>query len=96
VVVYSRSGVTKNPEVRFSVYYNNDKDILPSRVLKAGAGVYVLDYKNPPWSTLPWADLAGACVDPTDGSSVWIASCYATTAKENNWGIQVGKVCPTC
>jgi hypothetical protein len=96
VVVYSRSGKTLKPEARFSVYYNNDKDILPSRVLKAGDGVYVLDYKNPPWNTLPWADLAGACVDPTDASSVWIATCYATGTKENNWGIYVGKVCPTC
>jgi hypothetical protein len=92
-LVYVRSGATGYPEVRYSVWMNDEDDIRPSRQLKAGEKAYNWTALKPPqYAILPWADIAGICVDPTDDSSVWFATCFATSAKDNNWGTWVGQV----
>jgi hypothetical protein len=35
-IVYSRTGTTIYPEMRYSMYYNNEPDIRPSRLIKNG------------------------------------------------------------
>jgi len=87
VVVYARSGKTLYPEVRFSVYYRNESDIRPSRLLHSGEAPY--DQGNSP---LRWGDCAGASVDPSDDTAIWIAQEYAKA--NGNYGIWVGEVSP--
>jgi hypothetical protein len=100
VVVYSRSGTEGYPQARYSAWPAGDSDISPSRLLKAGDKAYSSAGFDPPgWTlpTLPWADIAGVCVDPVDDTAIWIATCYATGQAKDNWGVWVGKICPrTC
>jgi hypothetical protein len=93
LMVYTRSGETLFPEMRASEWPFNSNDILPSRLMKAGEKPYNFAALTPSkWSSLPWADCAGASVDPSDDSAIWIASCYATSASDNNWAIWVSKI----
>lgn len=89
VMVYSRSGKTVNPEARITARYANGADVLPSAVLKKGESPYTLDPKD---KELPWADCAGACVDPVDDTSIWVATCYASAPGYNNYSVWVGRV----
>ena len=96
-VVYSRSGVSLYPEIRYSAYYANDPDIRPSRLVKAGEDAYAVTYSGYDPPTWAWADLAGASADPADHSAVWLAHEYAvartpTTSPNGNFGVWVGKV----
>jgi hypothetical protein len=98
VLVYARTGQTIYPEVRFSVYLHNESDIRPSRLLKGGDAAYDIpnynDPNNNPILVLPWGDTAGACVDPTDDTAVWVAQEYASATANNNgnYDIWVGRV----
>lgn len=91
VMVYSRSGTTVSPEARISAWQASGPDVLPSRLLRKGEKPYQVSWADP-WGVYPWADLAGASVDPADGRHVWVATCYATGAADNNWGVWVGRV----
>jgi hypothetical protein len=96
VVVYARSGQTLYPEVRFSLYEDTGPDIRPSRLLKAGEATYV---RGSDASPLAWGDTAGASVDPSDDTAIWIAQQYARNpssgpTNNGNWDIWVGKVVP--
>jgi hypothetical protein len=91
VLVYSRTGETIDPEIRFSTWLAGEGDIRPSRLLKAGEAAYALG--APSSTALAWADCAGISVDPADGQGVWFAHCYADTHSSwNNFAIYVGKV----
>ena len=90
VTGYCRSGENIYPEIRASVWPNNGNDILPSRLLKAGEAPYKVSFVD--WQPLPWADCSGAVADPADDNSVWIATSYATSAADNNWGVWVARV----
>lgn len=80
-IVYTRSGITIYPEMRYSAYYTNEQDIRPSRLVKGGEAPYTRD-SNP--AILPWGDTAGASVDPSDDTTIWIAHQYASLNAVNN------------
>ncbi len=102
VIVYSRSGTKLYPEVRFSAYYDEESDIRPSRLLKAGETSFDISVDLPCSSSgttqcLPWGDTAGASVDPSDDTAIWIAQMYARNPKNGatnngNFDVWVGKV----
>jgi hypothetical protein len=92
VLVYSRTGKTIDPEIRFSTWLTGEADIRPSRLLKAGEKPYKLGWAAK-LGPLPWADTGGISVDPFDDDAVWFAHCYADShAADNNYAIYVGKV----
>lgn len=91
VLVYSRTGKTIDPEIRFSTWLHGESDIRPSRLLKSGENPYKLSWASP--GPLPWADTGGISVDPFDDTAVWFAHCYADShSKDGNYAIEVGKV----
>lgn len=96
VIVYARSGTRLFPEVRYSAYLFTETDIRPSRLLKSGEDSYLLDYPDLTGDNeLRWGDTAGASVDPTDDTAIWIAQAYASderTYQVNNWAVWVGKI----
>jgi hypothetical protein len=73
VLVYTRwSNTLQRPqEVRFSVWYHNESDIRPSRLLRAGEAPY------PANAFGAITDTAGIAVDPADDESIWIAHIFA-------------------
>jgi hypothetical protein len=71
VLAYQRSSPDLYPEVRYSVHYANDPDLLPSRLLKAGEG---------PVAKGNQTDLGGIAVDPFDDTAVWMTHAYAAGA----------------
>jgi hypothetical protein len=85
VMVYSRYSIDKpqSQEVRFSVWYQNESDIRPSRRLHAAEAVGA-------WGT----DTAGIAVDPADDNAIWIAHIFAAKNSAGNGyrRIAVGKV----
>lgn len=87
VIIYARIGSTIYPQVRFSVYYHNESDIRPSRLLHDGEAPY-----DQGGSPLRWGDCAGASVDPSDDTAIWVVHEYAKTG--GNYGIWVGEVSP--
>lgn len=98
VVVYSRTGPTIYPEIRYSVWFAEEPDIRPSRLLKAGEAPYFTGSPGSETETIPWADVSGVSVDP-DGDGVWIALCYADGRTDasgkvvsNNYSTWVGRV----
>lgn len=91
VIVYSRTGTTLSPEARISGWLASGADILPSRALKRGERPYKVSWAES-WGVYPWADLAGATVDPVDDEHVWVATCYANSTADNNWAVWVGRV----
>jgi hypothetical protein len=91
VIVYSRTGGTIDPQIRFSTWMHGESDIRPSRLLKAGEKPYKLSWASP--GPLPWADTGGISVDPFDDEAVWFAHCYADShSSDGNYAIYVGKV----
>ncbi len=86
VIVFSRTGTSIYPEVRYMVHYPLDVAITPSRLLKAGQAAYTANCD----ATACWlsGDLGGASADPDD-QSVWVAHAYASAT---NFEIWVGKV----
>jgi hypothetical protein len=92
VVVYNRTGITRDPEIRFSTWMNSEPDIRPSRLLKAGEKPYALSWVAKDIS-LPWADTAGVSVDPYDDVAIWFAHAYADSHNnDGNYAVWVGKV----
>jgi hypothetical protein len=91
-VVYARSGATVDPEVRYNALFDNDADIRPSRLLKAGDAAYAPlgCYTNEVIGPCRWGDTAGAAVDPQNDTSIWLAQQYANS--EGGWDIWVAKV----
>ncbi len=89
VIVYSRTGATIYPQVRYNVLYPLDSDVTPSRLLKAGEAPYTSACDAT--ACYLSGDLGGASADPDD-QSVWIAHAYASNAASNNFEIWVGKV----
>ncbi|MDQ3927795.1 MAG: hypothetical protein M3328_01480 [Chloroflexota bacterium] len=98
IVVYARSGSTIHPEARYNAYFDNESDIRPSYVLKKGEAVYgdpTCVTTNPATQvSMPcryrWGDNAGAAVDPSDDTSIWVAQQYANEA--GRFEIWVGKI----
>src|SRR5256885_6557225 len=84
LTVYARSGATIDPEVRCSAYYATEPDIRPSRLLKRGESAYAVTYAGYDPPVWPWADTAGACVDPADDTAIWVAQQYASTRSEEH------------
>jgi hypothetical protein len=86
--VYSRFSTDESQwrqEVRFSVWYHNESDIRPSRLLHAGEAAMA-------WGT----DTAGIAVDPSNDERIWIAHIFAAkdTAGQPDRRIAVGAVEP--
>jgi hypothetical protein len=101
VVVYNRSSEKVFPEARFSVYFGNDVDILPSTPLRVGE--FPLG-KNPTAdqidengnvSATTNIDTGGIAVDPFDDTCVWMAHCFGVLNSNGDGGrlkLAVGKV----
>jgi len=86
VLVYTRYSTIQaqqRQEVRFSVWYHNEADVRPSRLLKSGDGYYAHG-----------TDTAGIAVDPSDDESIWMAQIFAARASNGNpyRRIAVGRV----
>ncbi len=79
-VVYTRSGASIYPQIRFSTLLHGEPDLRPSRLLKAGETSYNLGLTVP----LYWGDLSGASVDPYDDSSIWFAHQYTVSGWMSN------------
>jgi hypothetical protein len=84
VIGYARTGEEVYPEVRASAYMSNEDDIRPSRLLKAGDKPYDNQYYPAANAVLPWADTAGASVDPSDDTGIWVAQEYASSSADPN------------
>ena len=78
VLVYTRSSATaKRPqEVRFTVWYHNESDLHPSRLLHAGEAPYV-DSNTGKLCYGTGTDTAGISIDPSDDEAIWIAQIFA-------------------
>jgi hypothetical protein len=91
-IVYSRSGITIYPQVRYSTYHTGEPDIRSSRLLQPGFGP--VSPSCVPTNDKPcrarWGDTAGAAVDPEDDTGIWVAQQYANA--KGSWDIWVGKV----
>lgn len=73
MIDYTRTGTRIFPEGRYSVYLAKEPDIRPSRLLKAGEAPCAIGYTD--WlsaNVLPWGDLAGASVDPSNDITIWV------------------------
>lgn len=102
VVAYGRSGTQLYPEVRYSVHYDVEQDIRPSRLLKAGQDPikYGADPAPGKETLIQLHDLNSAAVDPYDDEAVWMAAPYATALNNppapntdrTNYAVWVGKV----
>ncbi|HZE68114.1 MAG TPA: PASTA domain-containing protein [Pyrinomonadaceae bacterium] len=96
VLVFARSGTTIFPEARLSIRFADEADIRPSRLLKPGEVPYGLDYAETTGNNeLRWGDTAGASVDPSDDTAVWVTQAYASdhrSFQHNNWALWVGKL----
>lgn len=98
VLVYSRSGATIHPEARYSIYDFGDPDISPSHPLRAGDAPYQItypSYQDDPIEVLPWGDIAGASVDPSDDEAIWVAHQFATDTVYNsngNYDVYVARI----
>jgi hypothetical protein len=94
-IVYTRTGTTIFPEMRYSSYYNAENDIRPSRIVKAGEKDYFQSLSTNT-TLFYWGDIAGASVDPSDDKAIWIAHQYAsssaTSASAGNFQVWVGRV----
>ena len=92
-IVYARTGPTIYPEMRYSAYYASESDIRPSRLVREGQSNY---YLNPDsLGRQRWGDTAGASVDPSDDTIIWIAHQFASLQMDdgnNNYRIWVSKV----
>ena len=90
VLVYARFSATleRPQEVRFSVWYHNEPDIRPSRLLHAGEAPYSATVFG------TGTDTAGISVDPSDDGSIWIAQIFAAkdAAGKGTRRIAFGKV----
>jgi hypothetical protein len=84
IVGYVRTGEKLFPEVRASAYMASESDIRPSVQVKAGDKS--ADNPSVPGANaiLPWGDTAGASVDPSDDTAIWIAQEYASSTANNN------------
>jgi len=93
IIGYVRTGEQVFPEVRASAYMKGESDIRPSVQVKAGDTSY--DNPSVPGANaiLPWGDTAGASVDPSDDTAIWIAQEYAgkTPDKYGNYDIWVAR-----
>ncbi len=79
-LVYHRSAAWLYPEARYSVYFLKEKDIRPSRVLRAG---------NSPIAAGKWHHYVGTSVDGFDNTGIWMINGYA---KNGRWAYAIGKV----
>jgi hypothetical protein len=77
VLLYSRSGQTIFPEVRYSTYYEKGADIQPSSLLHKGEYPVGTEYSEEN-TTVGRFDYNGSAVDPADDCSVWMISLYGT------------------
>jgi hypothetical protein len=88
VILYCRVGFnTKNPlypEVRYSVYYADDRGLCSSQSLQKGNA-------SAPVSPINQLDYQTAVVDPADSRTVWMISEYS---KNGSYKTVVGKVTP--
>jgi hypothetical protein len=84
IIGYVRTGEKVFPEVRASAFMAAESDIRPSVQVKAGDTA--ADNPSVPGANaiLPWGDTAGASVDPSDDTAIWIAQEYASTTANNN------------
>jgi hypothetical protein len=94
-IVYTRTGTTRYPEMRYSAYLAAESDIRPSRLVKIGEAPYDQTLPTKPQIVF-WGDLAGASVDPADDTAIWVAHQYASKTAGNagngNFQIWVAKV----
>ena len=94
-IVYTRTGTTRYPEMRYSAYLAAESDIRPSRLVKIGEAPYDQTLPTKPQIVF-WGDLAGASVDPADDTAIWLAHQYASKTAGNvgngNFQIWVAKV----
>ncbi len=93
-VVYIRSGQTVFPQARYSVYFDSDTDVLPSRALQVGD--FPLGSNATPGQEVQIGnlDVGGIGVDPFDDTGIWMAHGYSTqnTNTSGKWQLAVGKV----
>jgi hypothetical protein len=87
VSVFSRSSSTEFPSLYFASRLQSDPlDSMSYPVeIESGKTNYVSGHHR-------WGDYSGASIDPSDGSKVWVAGEYATTASGTNWGTWIAEV----
>lgn len=89
VIMFCRVGYdTKNtlyPEARYSVYYNDERAVTVSRLLKGGTG------PQPSLNPEAYLHYQTAVVDPADDLTVWLISEFS---KNGSYRTIVGKVKP--
>jgi hypothetical protein len=94
-IVYTRTGTTIYPEMRYSSYFAAENDIRPSRIIKAGEKSYSQTLSGNT-TLFYWGDTAGASVDPADDKAIWLAHQYAsssaTSSSAGNFQVWVGRV----
>jgi len=86
LVTYSRSGLTEYPGAYVSGRKKNDPLGLSSSVtMKEGAGNYVLTFSG---TRNRWGDYSGIAVDPSDSTTMWAHTEYASG--KNTWATWIG------
>jgi hypothetical protein len=92
-IVYTRTGDLIYPQMRYTAYLAAENDVRPSRLVKDGEASYDGQGGS---SVLAWGDIAGASVDPSDDTTIWIAHQYPTASAANstngNFDVWIAKV----
>jgi hypothetical protein len=92
-IVYTRTGDLIYPQMRYTARLAAENDVRPSRLVKDGEASYDGQGGS---SVLAWGDIAGASVDPSDDTTIWIAHQYATARATNstngNFDLWIAKV----
>jgi len=92
VLSTTRTSKSIYPEVRLSAYYAAEADIRSSVRLRAGDSPY---FEGSGRSYNYYGETTASCVDPSNDTSIWVASQYPyKTSNKNvaNWSIWVGKL----
>jgi hypothetical protein len=90
-VVFTASSLTAFASVRVTARQVNDplNTLQASIELRAGAGAQLEE--NAPGTTR-FGDYAGAAVDPSDPSAVWVIGEYSASSGARTWGTWVAKL----
>jgi hypothetical protein len=87
VTVFSRSSSAEFPSVYFASRLASDplNSMSFPVLIQRGKTNYTSSYHR-------WGDYSGASVDPSDGTKIWVAGEYATSASSPNWGTWIAQV----
>jgi hypothetical protein len=92
VLCTTRTSAEIYPQVRLSVYYAKEPDLRSSVLLKGGGAPY---FEGSGRTYNYYGETTASSVDPSDDTSIWVASQYPyKTGNPNiaNWSMWVGKL----